>query len=424
MAKTVELITRNYWFPRIRAFVKDYIDSCYLCQQGKAPRHAKHGELAPLPVPASPWKGLTCDFIVDLPTSNGYDSILVFVDCLIKMTHFIPCRKTTTTPEFAKLFIAYIVKLHGLPASIVSDRGSIFTSKFWSTLSRLLKIDARRSTAYHPQTDGQTERLNQILEQYLRIYCNHQQDNWHDLLPLAEFAYNNAHQSTIQTSPFYANYGYHPHFHVEFLPETPNAPAAPAAENLASRLQNLHEQLVENVTAAQNYQATFYDTKHTPSEFKPGDRVWLDARNLPTSRPSKKLDWKRLGPFEIAKRIGTQAYQLKLPATMRIHPTFHVSLLDPYRESLIPDRVQRPPPPARIGAHEYFEVEAILDSKLIRRRLFYLIKWQGYPDSENSWESATNVSAPDLIRQFHEAYPTKPGKPLPRRRVHFIAIVP
>ena len=154
IARTVELITRNYWFPGIHAFVKDYVNSCHSGQQGKAPRHPRHGELASLPVSDSSWKGLSCDFITDLPVSNGKDSILVFVDRMTKMTHFIPCSKSTSAPEFAQLFVSHIVRLHGLHDLIVSDRGSIFTSNFWSTLASILKIDPRKSTAFHPQTDG------------------------------------------------------------------------------------------------------------------------------------------------------------------------------------------------------------------------------------------------------------------------------
>ena len=147
---TCELITRNYYFPRMQRLIKQYVDSCHLCQMAKPSRHARHGELAPLPVPTAPWTGLSCDFITDLPVSNGMDSILVFVDRMTKMCHFIPCLKTTSAPDFAKLFVSNVVRLHGLPTSIVSDRGSIFTSNFWSTLAAILKIDPRKSTAFSP----------------------------------------------------------------------------------------------------------------------------------------------------------------------------------------------------------------------------------------------------------------------------------
>jgi hypothetical protein len=421
IARTLELITRNYWFPGINVFVKDYVNSCFLCQQAKAPRHLRHGELASLPVPTTPWKGLTCDFITDLPVSCGMDSILVFIDRMTKMSHFIPCSKTTDAPEFAKLFVSHIVKLHGLPDTITSDRGSIFTSHFWSTLSSILGIDARKSTSFHPQTDGQTERMNQTLEAYLRIFCNYDQDDWFDLLPLAEFAYNNATQESTKMSPFYANYGLHPRFMSQF--QAPSEQAAPAATDFAAHLHETHDRLVENVKAAQDSQARYYDAKHQRVELEPSDMVWLNASNISTSRPSKKLDWKRLGPYKVIKRIGLQAYKLALPPTMRhLHDVFHVSLLDSVKATTLAPRTPPLPPALYVkDSQEYFEVEDILNSKRIDRHLYYLVKWKGFPDSENSWEPLVNIPARGLVKEFHRRNPGKPGEP--RRLVSAIVLL-
>ena len=411
IARTLELFTRNYWFPGINAFVKDYVNSCFLCQQAKVPRHLRYGELAPLPVPTTPWKGLTCDLITDLPASCGKDSVLVFVDRMTKMSHFIPCSKTLDAPNFAKLFVSHVVRLHGLPDTIISDRGSIFTSHFWSTLSSILGIDARKSTSFHPQTDGQTERMNQTLEAYLRIFCNYEQDDWFDLLPLAEFAYNNATQESTKMSPFYANYGLHPRFMSQI--QVPSEHAAPAAAELAAHLHETHDRLIENVKAAQDSQARYYNAKHQRIEFEPGDMVWLNASNISTSRPSKKLDWKRLGPYRILKRIGLQAYKLALPPTMRhLHDVFHVSLLDSVKATTLSPRMPPAPPAVYVkDDHEYFEIEDVLDSKRIGRRLHYLIKWKGFPDSENSWEPLANIPARGLVKEFHRRNPGKPGEP-------------
>jgi len=159
------------------------------------------------------------------------------------MIHLVPCLKTTDAPGFARMYLDHIIRLHGIPESLVSDRGSIFTSHFWSSLSSMMNTKQKLSTAFHPQTDGQTERMNQIIEQYLRIYCNYLQDNWSSLLSLAEFSYNNAHHSSINCSPFYANYGYNPSFTVDLRKPS----VAPAAKDHAEVLRNLHEQLVENL---------------------------------------------------------------------------------------------------------------------------------------------------------------------------------
>ena len=150
------------------------------------------------------------DFITDHPTSEGYDTVLVVIDRLTKMSHFIPCKKSLDARQFATLFLKEIVRLHGIPRDVITDRGSLFTSDLWKKTTEKLGIERRLSTAFHPQTDGQTERTNGILDQYLRVYVNYQQDNWNELLPMAEFAYNNSYQETIKTTPFYANYGINP----------------------------------------------------------------------------------------------------------------------------------------------------------------------------------------------------------------------
>jgi hypothetical protein len=330
----------------------------------------------------------------------------VFIDRFTKMCHLVPCLKTTDAPEFTRLFLDNVIRLHGIPESVVSDRGSIFTSHFWNSLASMMNMKRRLSTAFHPQTDGQTERMNQTAEQYLRIYCNYQQDNWTSLLSLAEFAYNNAHQPTIDCSPFYANYGFHPKFTINLRSPSTSVPAAKA---LAENLRSHHDDLIENIKSAQNHQARYYDAKHKRIEFSVGDKVWLSSANISTQRPSKKLDWKRLGPFTITERIGTQAYRLQLPVSMKVHSVFHVSLLEPYVSSTIPNRVRPPPPAVVVEAEQEYEVEEILDSKYLRNRLFYLVKWKGYDPCHNSWEPVSFVkNASRLIEVYHSKYPSRP----------------
>jgi hypothetical protein len=361
-------------------------------------------------VPSGPWKGLSCDYIVDLPLSNGFDSLLVFVDRFTKMLHLVPSSKTDTAPDFAGMFVNHVIRHHGIPDSLISDRGTLFTSQFWTALSKLLGIKHRLSTSFHPQTDGQTERLNQVIEQYLRIFCNYQQDNWHSLLPVAEFAYNNAYQASIKTSPFYANYGYHPRF--TFSTTTASPLDIPAAKELADKLAAHHDALAENIKTAQDTQARYYDAKHQRVEFKVGDKVWLLSTNINTERPSKKLDWKRLGPYTILERIGLQAYRLQLPSSVKIHNVFHVSLLEKYTASTIPHRTQPPPPPVVVpnDPTTWYEVQEILDSRYRHGSLYYKIRWKGYDVSEDSWQLYSDVNS---VRNFHSRYPIKPG-PSPR----------
>ena len=186
-----------------------------------------------------------------------------------------------------------------------------------------------------------------------------------------------------------------------------------AAKDMAERLKHLHEDLSELIKSAQNQQAKYYDAKHKRVEFNVGNKVWLLSQNIHTQRPSKKLNWKRLGPFPILEWIGMQAYWLELPLSMKIHPVFHISLLDRYIESDIPTRVQPPPQPIIVDNQVEFEAEDVLDSKIMRKRLFYLVKWKGYPVSDTSWEPAPNLAnAKDLVDSFHAKYPNKPSAPL------------
>jgi hypothetical protein len=195
--------------------------------------------------------------------------------------------------------------------------------------------------------------------------------------------------------------------------QIPSEHAAPVAVDFATHLHDIHDRLVENVKAAQDSQARYYDAKHQRVEFEPGDMVWLNTSNISTSRPSKKLDWKRLGPYKVLKRVGLQAYKLALPPTMRhLHDVFHVSLLDPVKVTTLPPRMPPPPPTLYVkDDQEYFEIEDILDSKRTGRHLRYLVKWKGFPNSENSWEPLVNIPARGLVKEFHRRNPGKPGEP-------------
>jgi hypothetical protein len=228
-----------------------------------------------------------------------------------------------------------------------------------------------------------------------------------DLLPVAEFAYNNTFQESIHQTPFFANYAHHPRFDSLNVGLTKN----PAAQDLASRLSEIHKEMKARLVEAQERQKMNADkSRKQHPNISIGDKVWLLRRNLKTHRPSDKLDYRRLGPFLVDKQINEVAYRLDLPTSMKIHPVFHVSLLEPYKESTIPGRLQVPPPPIEIDGEEEFEISEILDSRINRRKLEYLVHWQGYEVSERTWEPAANFdNAPEMIEDFHRQYPTKPS---------------
>ena len=409
VAKTLELISRTYWWPQQWKLVKDFVKTCDTCSRSKTARHRPYGLLRPLPIPARPWSSISMDFITDLPPSQGYDSILVVVDRFTKMAHFIPCSKAISGPKTADLILANVVRLHGLPDDITSDRGAPFISHFWKRLFHILGTTTKLSTAFHPQTDGQTERVNQVLEQYLRCVVSYQQDDWTTFLPLAEFAYNNTLHSSIGTSPFFANFGFQPRFNVSI----PSGSVNPSAEERARQLKDIHQDLTLELAHAQDRQKTAADNLRAPApQFQVGDMVWLLRRHITTTRPCSKLDYTKLGPFRISERINPVAYRLDLPFHYRIHNVFHVSLLEVYHASALPGRQPTRPPPIELVSGDEYEVEEILDSKLFRRKLYYLVLWKGYPLSEATWEPPHHLmNAAEAVRDFHLRYPSKPMPP-------------
>jgi hypothetical protein len=278
-----------------------------------------------------------------------------------------------------------------------------------------LGIQQNLSTAYHPESDGQTERVNQIVETYLRFYINYDQDDWSDFLPLAEFAYNNASHSSTSESPFFLNKGFHPTLDIQVSSST--------QKNLGvtiERIHELHEHAKEEITKAlaKNQRNTDSKRQEEP-KYKVGDSVFLSTENIRTTRPTKKFAERRIGPFKIIQVISNLAMKLDLPPAYRLlHPVFHVSLLEPAPIDNIPGRRQPPPEPVLIEDEFEWEVQAILDSKLDRGKLKYLVEWRGFDDDafeRQSWEPAINVEgASHLVEEYHSLHPDKPHRPPPK----------
>jgi hypothetical protein len=341
------------------------------------------------------WKSLSMNFIDQLPNSGGFDSILVVVDRFSKMAHFIPTSTTSTTLDLAKAFISNVWSKHGLPDDIVSDRGSRFVSKFWDTLTSALLIKRNLSTAYHPESDGQTERVHQSLEAYLRFYINYQQDDWADWLPLAEFAYNNSDHSSTGKSPFFVNSGYNPRFNFR-----QGVTISPAGSDLVQSLQDVHAKVRESIQSAIARYKRNADKSRTPApEYKVGDLVMLSRENIHLTRPSRSLSERQLGPYPVVQIVSPSAVKLRLPSELsRLHPVFHVSLLSPWSTPDIPGRQQAPPGPVAIEGQDEYEIKAIVDSTLRGRskHLHYRVEWLGYADTpeQYTWEPAENWSTP------------------------------
>jgi len=275
--------------------VDQYVRNCHSCQHSMTSRHATFGVLQPLPVPEKPWEDISMDFVVGLPEREGFDAVWVVVDRLSKMRHFIPCHTTIDAVGLGKLFLREVVSLHVLPRTIVSDRGPQLASTFWGQICCWLGIDRRMSTAFHPQTDGQTERMNAGMEQYLRVFVNHQQDDLVHWLPLAEFAANNRVSESTKCTPFFAVQGADPRMSFAGERTQEQDQRRLEADQVQASMRPIHERLRVEMRRSQAVQEEGANQGRIPARnIQVGSKVWLDARNIRTIRPTRKLDWKRL----------------------------------------------------------------------------------------------------------------------------------
>ncbi|WVZ84812.1 LOW QUALITY PROTEIN: hypothetical protein U9M48_031799 [Paspalum notatum var. saurae] len=321
-------LKERFWWPGMKRAVAEYVAVCDTCQRVKAEHQRPAGLLQPLKVPEWKWEEITMDFIVGLPrTQKGYNSIWVVVDRLTKVAHFIPVNTTYTGARLAELYIYRIVCLHGVPKKIISDRGSQFTSRFWEQLHDSLDTKLRFSTAYHPQTDGQTERTNQVLEDMLRACAIQYGTSWDKCLPYAEFSYNNSYQASLKKSPFEALYGgvEPPCFGIRLGENQVFGPGI--IEDAEQQLRVVQE----NLKIAQSRQKSYADNRRRELNFKVDDFVYLKVspmRGVRRFNMKGKLAPRYIGPFKVLEKMGEVAYHLELPLSLSgVHDVFHVSQL-------------------------------------------------------------------------------------------------
>ncbi|KAL0556479.1 hypothetical protein IC582_004993 [Cucumis melo] len=346
--KMYQDLKRVYWWRNMKREVAEFVSRCLVCQQVKAPRQKPAGLLQPLSIPEWKWENVSMDFITGLPrTLRGFTVIWVVVDRLTKSAHFVPGKSTYTASKWAQLYMSEIVRLHGVPVSIVSDRDARFTSKFWKGLQTAMGTRLDFSTAFHPQTDGQTERLNQVLEDMLRECALEFPGSWDSHLHLMEFAYNNSYQATIGMTPFEALYGKccrSPVCWGEVGEQRLMGPELVQSTNEAI------QKITSRMHTAQSRQKSYADVRRKDLEFEVGDKVFLKVapmRGVMRFERRGKLSPRFVGPFEILERIGPVAYRLALPPSLStVHDVFHVSMLRKY----VPD-------PSHVVDYEPLEID-------------------------------------------------------------------
>lgn len=384
--KMSSILRRHYAWPNDAKDVKSYVRACPKCIANKPVRTKAQGLLKPLQLASMPFQSVTMDRITHLPESKGFTSILVMVDRFSKFGIFLPVLENFNASDLAETFIAEVVMRFGSPKEVISDRGPEFASELWRRVCSKLDIKVNLSTAYHPQTDGQTERLNQTLEIYLRHYVNYYQDNWSQLLPSASFCYNTTPHSATGKTPCEVLYNYTPEVASVYVNDLGPVQSTMSAEDNREAVTNALRDAQETAKA-------YYDRKRRDApKWETGDMVYLSGKNLTSRRPTKKLDKLWYGPYRIVKPVSTHAYQLELPPGMRVHNVFHVSLLRPSPEEYHPARTRVQPDPEIVDGELEYRVEAILATKQVDNQTFFEVKWLGYDDrDQNTWEPLDNV---------------------------------
>jgi len=308
----VELVTRNFWWPGITKEVKRYVKGYNACQYNKNCTEQPAGKLMPNSILEKPWTHISADFITKLPLAQGYDSILVVVDRLTKMVYFIPTTEKTSAEGLARLFRDNVWKLHGLPESIILDRGPQFVAGLIKELNKMLGIKSKLSTAFHPQTNGQTERVNQELEQYLRMFIDHRQEQWPEWLRTAKFAYNNKVHSSTKMLPFKANYGQDPRMGFKGRKKGKYT----EAEKFVEKMKKIQEEAKAALKKVQEDMRKYANRKRLDvEEYKVGDLVMLSTKDLKyqmVGRRTEKLTERFVGPYKIKKIVSSNTVELEL----------------------------------------------------------------------------------------------------------------
>ncbi|GJU43000.1 putative reverse transcriptase domain-containing protein [Tanacetum coccineum] len=396
-----------YWWPNMKADIATYVSKCLTCLRVKAEHQKPSGLLVQPAIPQWKWENITMDFVTKLPrTQSGNDTIWVIVDRLTKSAHFLPMRETDPMDKLARLYLKEVVTRHGIPVSIICDRDPRFTSNFWRSFQKAMGTRLDMSTAYHPETDGQSERTIQTLEDMLRACVIDFGNGWEGHLPLIEFSYNNSYHASIKAAPFEALYG-----------RKCRSPVcwAEVGDARLTGPELVHEttekivQIKHRMQAARDRQKSYADVRRKPLEFQVGDRVMLKVspwKGVVRFGKWGKLNPRYIGPFKVLAKVGTVAYRLELPQQLsRVHSTFHVSNLKkclsdeplavPLDDIHIDDRLRFVEEPVEIMDREV--------KRLKRNRIPIIkVRWNSRRGPEFTWERN------DQFKMKHPHLFTKP----------------
>ncbi|GJS02992.1 putative reverse transcriptase domain-containing protein [Tanacetum coccineum] len=389
--KMYQDMKKLYWWPNMKADIATYVSKCLTCAKVKVEHQRPSGLLQQPEIPEWKWERITMDFVTGLPrTSSGYDSIWVIVDRLTKSAHFLPMKKTDSMEKLTQLYLKEVVCRHGVPLSIISDRDSRFASGFWRSLQNALGTNLDMSTAYHPETDGQSERTIQTLEDMLRACVIDFGGSWDRHLPLVEFSYNNSYHASIKAAPFEALYGRKCRSPVCWSEVGDSQLTGP---ELIRETTEKIIQIKNRLLTARSRQKSYADVRRKPMEFNVDDMVMLKVspwKGVIRFGKRGKLSPRYVGPFKIIERIGPVAYRLELPEKLRgIHNTFHVSnlkkcladenLVIPLEEIQLDDKLHFIEEPVEIMDRE---VKQLKQSRIP----IVKVRWNSRRGPEFTWE--------------------------------------
>ncbi|KAL4009484.1 hypothetical protein ACER0C_003336 [Sarotherodon galilaeus] len=404
--RTLQLLRRAFWWPSMTRDVREFVSACDTCARAKSSTQPPAGDLCPLPVPGRPWSHVGLDFVTGLPSVNGLDTILTVVDRFSKAVHLVALAGLPSARQTAELFLDHVVRLHGFPKDIVSDRGPQFTARFWKAFCRLIGASPCLSSGYHPQTNGQVERTNQQLGRFLRCFVSAQPSLWPRYLLWAELSHNLNVSSATGLSPFEVCHGLHPPIFSHQEAEVD----VPAAEQMVRRCRQAWIKARAAISRSNTRYAAQHRRRHRPGHpFRPGDRVWFSTRHLRLHTESRKLTPRFVGPYEITARLNPVTYRLRLPSAMKVHPVFHVSQLKRRVASSLAPPSPSPPPPRFLDRDPIYTVRRLLDSRRRGRGVQYLVDWAGFGPEERSWVPSRFILDPSLISDFRRRRPGPSG---------------
>ena len=399
-----------YWWPSMKNHIAEFVARCLTCQRVKAEHQRPSGTLRPLEIPQWKWEHVTMDFVSGLPKSErGNDSIWVIVDRLTKTAHFLGVKTTYSVDRYAELYVKEIVRLHGIPVSIVSDRDPRFTSKFWKGFHKAMGTKLEFGTAFHPESDGQSERVIQILEDMLRACVIDWSGKWERYLPLVEFSYNNSYQATIGMAPYEALYGRkcRSPIHWDEVGEARYLEKQLATPEVMQETKEVVEKIRANIKMAQSRQKSYADRRRKELTFEVGGHVFLKVapmKGVMRFGKKGKLSPRFIGPFQILDKVGDRAYRLALPPSLLgVHNVFHVSMLRKYLED--PSHVLSYESLELTPGMTYEEVPVRVlerEVKQLRKREIALVKilWRNQKFEEATWETEAEMKDkyPELFR--------------------------